>query len=226
MSSASSSKSIRVVVVDDHPVVAAGVRALLGDYPELEVVGLAASGREALEQCSTLRPDVLLLDLRLPDVSGAEVCRRVKSESASIRVVILTSYGDDAHVLTALASGADGYLLKHAAGTNIGESLVKVARGEQVLDSAVAGVVMREALGQGQGQAGAGVLGPLNDADHSVLRRVAEGWMNKEIAFEMGVAEKTIRNQMTRIFAKMGVTSRTEAALLYERARLQREVRD
>ena len=208
---------VRVIVVDDHPVVAAGVRALLGDYPELELVGVAASGREAIEQCRTLRPDVLLLDLRLPDVSGAEVCRRVKQESPEVRVVILTSYGDDANVLTALASGADGYLLKHAGGANIGEALVKVARGEQVLDSAVAGVVMRAATGQARDEAGG--LGAMSPLDHGILRLVAEGKMNKEIAAEMGLAEKTIRNQLTRLFAKLGVGSRTEAALLYERLR-------
>ena len=213
------SRLVRVIVVDDHPVVAAGVRALLGDYPELALVGLAASGREAIEQCRALRPDVLLLDLRLPDVPGAEVCRRVKLECPEVRVVILTSYGDDANVLTALASGADGYLLKHVGGANIGEALLKVSRGEQVLDSAVAGVVMRAATGQGKSDAGS--LGSLSPMDHGILRRVAEGKMNKEIAAEMGLAEKTIRNQLTRLFAKLGVGSRTEAALLYERSRLQ-----
>lgn len=208
------STGIRIVVADDHPVVAAGVKTVLEDCSELRVVGLAGTGHEAIAQCRALQPHVLMLDLRLPDLPGAEVCRRVKADFPGIRVVVLTSYGDDANVLTALTSGADGYLLKHVAGTNIAEAVLQVARGGQVLDPAVARVVVREMTRQGPGDNGA-KSGGLTEADHAILRRVAAGRRNKEIGVELGMAEKTVRNQLTRIFAKLGVNSRIAAAAAY-----------
>ncbi len=203
---------IRVVVADDHPVVAAGIRAVLDECAALRVVSEAGSGHEAIAHCLAHHPDVLLLDLRFPDLPGTEVCRRVKMVCPKTRVLILTSYGDDANVVTAMASGADGYMLKHSAGPSISEALIEVARGGQVLDPAVAGAVIRQARHRGgEGESAFG----LSEMEHSIMRRLAMGRRNKEIGTDVGLSEKTVRNHLSRIFAKLGVTTRTEAALLY-----------
>ena len=135
-------RQIGIIVADDHPVVAAGIRAVMEDCPSLRVLAQVGSGHEAIEQCIALLPDVLLLDLRLPDLPGAEVCRRVKTLCPNTRVLILTSYGDDANVMTAMASGADGYLL------NLNQAVKGENRGFQVkvlkgIPKQPAGIVIR-----------------------------------------------------------------------------------
>lgn len=205
-------RQIGIIVADDHPVVAAGIRAVMEDCPSLRVLAQVGSGHEAIEQCIALLPDVLLLDLRLPDLPGAEVCRRVKTLCPNTRVLILTSYGDDANVMTAMASGADGYLLKHSAGPSIWEAVLQVARGGRVLDPAVADAVIRQATGE-QGQRNSAL--EFSEMDHAILRLLATGLRNKEIGPAVGLSEKTVRNHLSQIFAKLGVTTRTEAAVKY-----------
>jgi DNA-binding NarL/FixJ family response regulator len=205
-------KQIGIIVVDDHPIVAAGIRSVVEDCAALRVLGQASSGHEAIELCIAHHPDVLLLDLRLPDLPGAEVCRRVKTLCPNTRVLILTSYGDDANVMTAIASGADGYLLKHSAGPSITEALIQVARGGQVLDPAVTGAVMRQATGE---EKEAPQKLALSELDLTILRLLSTGLRNKEIGAAVGLSEKTVRNHLSHIFATLGVQTRTEAAVLY-----------
>lgn len=205
----------RVVVVDDHPIVRAGLRAVLAESPELEVVGDAGTATEALAVCLRTQPDVVLLDMRLPDRSGVEVCRELKLHRPGVKVLFLTSYGDEANVLTGLTAGADGYLLKTITGNDIAGSVAKVAAGGCVLDPQVTRqVIAKLAAAPPSGKT------PMNltQSEGRLLELVAQGLLNKEIATTLGVAEKTVRNQLTRVFDKLGVTTRTEAAAWFVRS--------
>lgn len=204
----------RVVVVDDHPIVRAGLRAVLAESPELEVVGDAGTAAEALAVCQRTEPDVVLLDMRLPDRSGIEVCRELKLRRPEAKVLFLTSYGDEANVLTGLTSGADGYLLKTILGTDIAGSVAKVASGGCVLDPQVTRQMLTRLSAMPDPRS---TEARLTEGELKLLDRVAQGLLNKEIAEALGVAEKTVRNQLTRVFEKLGVSTRTEAALWYQR---------
>ena len=206
----------RVVVVDDHPIVRAGLRAVLAESPELEVVGDAGTAAEALALCRRVAPDVVLLDMRLPDRSGIEVCRELKLGRPETKVLFLTSYGDEANVLTGLTAGAEGYLLKTIMGTDIAGSVAKVAAGGCVLDPKVTRQVLTRLSGLPNPRSDEVRL---TDGELKLLHRVAQGLLNKEIAATLGVAEKTVRNQLTVVYEKLGVTTRTEAALWYEQHR-------
>jgi two-component system response regulator DevR len=206
----------RVVVVDDHHVVRAGLRAVLSESPRLEVVGEAATAAEAVVLCARLQPDVLLLDLRLPDRSGVEVCREVKLGNSATKVLFLTSYGDEANVLAGLTAGADGYLLKTITGGDIAEAVFKVAMGGAVLDP----LVTRHLIGHLSGPvAKAAEANELTTKERRILEAVAAGQLNKEIASTLGLSEKTVRNQLTAIYEKLGVKTRAEASIMYERTR-------
>lgn len=199
----------RVVIVDDHPIVRAGLQMVLSDSAELEVVGTAAGAAEAIEVCSRLQPDVVLLDIRLPDRSGTEVCRELKLQLPAIKVLFLTSYGDDASVISGMAAGGDGYLLKSIQGDDIAGAILRVAAGDCFLDPAVTRAVVARATASPEVTIGETRL---ERSEFRLVEMVAEGLLNKEIADRLGIAEKTVRNQMTGLFAKIGVTRRTEIA--------------
>ncbi len=206
----------RVVVVDDHHVVRAGLRTVLSESLRLEIVGEAGTAAEAIVLCERLKPDVLLLDLRLPDRSGVEVCREVKLSSTETKVLFLTSYGDEANVLAGLTAGADGYLLKTITGGDITDAVLKVAGGGAVLDP----LVTRQLIGHlAAPTARDALLGQLTPKEQRILEGVIAGQFNKEIASELGVSEKTVRNQLTAIYEKLGVKTRAEAAIVFERLR-------
>lgn len=209
----------RIVIVDDHHVVRTGLRTVLSEAPQLEVVGEAGTASEAVAMCARLHPDVLLLDLRLPDRSGVEVCREVKLNQAATQVLFLTSYGDEANVLAGLAAGADGYLLKTITGGDITDAVLKVAQGGAVLDP----LVTRQLIGHFA--APATKQGPnkeLSSRERRILEGVVAGNLNKEIASTLGVSEKTVRNQLTAIYEKLGVRTRAEAAIAFEQQRVKR----
>lgn len=215
--------TIRVLVVDDHPVVSAGVRAMLSDASGLEVVGEAATGKQALNFCRSRTPDVVVLDLRMPDMLGADICREIKNQWPKMKVLFLSSYGDEANVLMGLSAGADGYLLKNITGMDIAAAVVDVARGGFVVEPKLTKTLIRRSR---RTRGGNGTqLDVLTAGELAVLELVGKGQLNKEIGYELNLAEKSVRNRLTRIFAKLGVSTRTEAALIYERAQVRESVR-
>ncbi len=202
---------VRVLVVDDHLVVRVGLKTVLAGDPRLEVVGEAGTGVGALEVAAVVKPDVVLLDLRLPDRSGAEVCREIRARDLARRVIVLTSFVDEALVLEAMRAGADGYLLKDAEDTDLAEMIVRVARGSVVLDPTVARIFVSA------GKAGEAPVpkpearGALSPQEHRLLEGLAAGDSNKELADRLGLTDGTIRNYLSGLYVKLGVRSRTEA---------------
>jgi len=211
-------KRVRVVIADDHAVVRVGLRALLDIHPQIEVVGEAGTGEEALALVSRSRPDVVLLDLRMPGVDGLEVCRRLKLDTPSPAVLFLTSYADDQTILSAIEAGADGYLLKAIAGQDIPSAIVTVAGGGSVLDP----VVTRRVLNSVHRPK---TSAPTNDVsvtmkcltvqETRVLELASLGRSNKQIAQVLHLSEGTVRNYLSTVFGKLGVESRLEAAMLW-----------
>lgn len=201
---------VRVLIVDDHHVVRLGLRSALEEAAELMVVGDAASGEEALRMCELHRPAVVLLDVRMPGMSGFDTCRVIKDRWPMIKVLFLTSYGDDSNLLEAAEVGADGYLLKAVTGQDITAAILKSAAGGVVLDPSIAGSYLTHATNPPK----ASPLKELSDHERRVLDLVVDGLTNKEISLTLSLAEKTVRNQLTAIFQKLGVSSRTQAAAL------------
>jgi two-component system, NarL family, response regulator DevR len=205
---------IRILVVDDHPVVRAGLRSLLGTTPWIEVVGEAATGAETLALARRLQPALVLLDLRLPDISGLEVCRQLKESSPAPAVVFLTSYAEDASVIAAITAGADGYLLKDVDGSDLPGALRRVADGGTALDP-----VSARALAAAVRQPAAATVNrpgeSLSGQEKKVLNLVAEGRTNKQVADTLMLTEGTVKNYLATIFGKLGVKNRTEAVVLW-----------
>lgn len=208
------SQSIRVLIVDDHKVVRVGLRTVLEDAGHIEVVGEAGTAAAALAESLRLRPDVLLMDVRLPDGSGLEACRRIKDQQPQLRVLVLTSFADDRLVLEAIEAGADGYLVKDIDGDAIIKAIETVAAGGAILDPAV----VRRALGQAKRDGARKTtpsLASLTHRETGLLKLVAEGKTNKEIADELRLSEGTVRNYLSEIFAKLEVHRRAQATALY-----------
>jgi DNA-binding NarL/FixJ family response regulator len=206
---------IRLLIVDDHPVVRAGLQQVEELDPALQVVAEAASGAEAIAEAIRVQPDVVLLDYRLPDLSGDEVCRRLKAAVPNVRVLFVSSYAGAATINTALDAGADGYLLKANDAQKIADGLRTVWQGGMVIDPSIA----RIAVGRGQPQTEpkASPLDLLTEQERRVLAELATGKADKEIALGLGLEPKTVRNYVTHVFRKLGVHSRTQAALLHAR---------
>jgi DNA-binding NarL/FixJ family response regulator len=203
-------KPVRVLLVDDHQVVRVGLRTVLSGDPRVEVVGEVATGAAALELASALRPDVVLLDLRLPDRTGADVCRGIRAGELAQRVIVLTSFADENLVLEAMRAGADGYLLKDAEDMDLAEMIVRVAQGSVVLDPTVARMV----VGVGQPTAtdvGADLRAELTPQEQRLMEGLEAGDSNKQLAERLKLADGTIRNYLSALYVKLGVRSRTEA---------------
>lgn len=202
---------IEVLLVDDHEVVRVGVRALLEAHPQVRVVGEAATLHEALAEADRLVPDVIFMDVRLPDGSGVDACRAIRAAHPSVRVVILTAYADDEALITAVLAGASGYLLKQARGPELVRAIEEAAAGRSLLDPAAAQRLLlhiRE-LARGRDE-----RSRLTDQEQKVLDLVAEGKTNREIADALGLAEKTVKNYVSNVLSKLQVRRRTEAALV------------
>ena len=212
----------RILLTDDHAVVRIGLRTILAEDPRLQIVGEASSGAECLKLVASLRPDLVLLDLRLRDIPGFEVCRRLKALPTPPAVLVLTSFADDQLVLEAISAGADGYLLKDFEQTELANSIVRVAEGGSILDPIVARKVLGAARNGGQGATGVSGIGKartdrLSPQEQRILTLLADGHTNKEIASAMGLGDGTVRNYLTAIFTKLGVENRTEAVALWLR---------
>jgi two-component system, NarL family, response regulator DevR len=199
----------RVVLVDDHEIVRRGLKELLQDEG-FDVVGEAGNAADALIRVRALRPDVAILDARLPDGSGIDVCRDVRSADPSIACLILTSYDDDDALFAAIMAGAAGYVLKQVHGTDLVDAVRRVAAGQSLLDPAVTTRVL-ERLREGPRRDPR--LASLTEQERRVLDLVAEGLTNRQIGTRLGLAEKTVKNYVSSLLAKLGLASRTQAAI-------------
>lgn len=207
---------IRLLLVDDSQVVRAGLRALLGSEAGLEIVGEAASVATAVATCTRLAPDVVLLDIRLPDGSGFDACRQLLRQRPDTRILILTSVADDTLVDEAIRAGAHGYLLKEINAPALVQAIHDVAAGKSILDPAVTARVL-QLVRSGSGTAD--VLAALSPQERRVLASIAEGRTNKEVGAELGLSEKTVKNYLSNIFEKLHVSRRAQAAALYAQQR-------
>ncbi|MDQ3809062.1 MAG: response regulator transcription factor [Chloroflexota bacterium] len=201
---------IRVLVVDDHELVRAGLRAMLSAHSDIEIVAEAGTGAQALAMALAHRPDVVLLDARLPDIAGAEVCRRLRQHHPAAVVAILTTYSDDELVRDCVRAGAQGYLLKDIARLDLGRSIRALARGEGVVDSKVAPLLLAAA----RQAATADSTPPLTARQREILGLVAAGLSNREIAERTHVSELTVKGYIEAILQQLGARNRVHAAIL------------
>ena len=202
--------TVKVFLLDDHEIVRRGLRELLEMEPDIEVVGESGSAQEATRRIPALRPHVALLDARLPDGSGLDVCRDVRSVDPSIQGLILTSFNDEDALATAILAGAAGYLLKDIKGQDLVQAIRRVAAGERLIDPAVAQRVRRS----WEADRGADPrLRTLTPQERRILEHVAEGLTNRQIGEAMFLAEKTVKNYITAVLAKLGMERRTQAAV-------------
>jgi len=206
---------IGVFLLDDHEVVRRGLAALLESTDDIRVVGESGSAQEATRIIPALRPDVAVLDARLPDGSGIDVCRDVRSVDPNIKALMLTSYQDDEALFSAIMAGASGYLLKQIHGTDLIEAIRTVAGGGSLLDPAVTQRVL-DRIRTGGAQEPA-ELAALTAQERRILELIAEGMTNRQIGAELFLAEKTVKNYVSSLLAKLGVERRTQAAVLANR---------
>ena len=215
MTGADTAESVtRIFLLDDHEIVRRGLADLLNGIPDFDVVGEAGTVAEALRRIPAVTPDVAILDGRLPDGSGIEVCRIIREEQPDVRCLILTSYDDDEAIFAAVLAGAAGYVLKQIRGSNLVDAVRQVAAGQSLLDPAVTQRVLeriRNGVEQPRELAG------LTDQERKILEYVAEGLTNREIAGRMFLAEKTVKNYVSSLLAKLGLERRTQAAVLATR---------
>ncbi len=207
--------AVRVLVVDDQALFREALGTLLDARPEVEVVGEAGDGHQALEQAAALAPDVVLMDLHMPVLDGIAATRRLRVEQPGVRVLALTTFDDDEDVFAALRAGALGYLLKDVSADRLVEAVQAAARGESVLQPSVAAkVVARFAqLDDAPRARPQPLVVPLSDRELDVLRLLADGRSNREIATTLFLAEGTVKNHVTNVLAKLGARDRTQAAL-------------
>jgi DNA-binding NarL/FixJ family response regulator len=206
------SPTIRVFLLDDHEIVRRGLADLLDDHPDLEVVGEAGRAAEALAAVEACSPDVAVLDIRLEDGDGVEVCRDIRSAYPEVACLMLTSFPDDRAAIDAARAGAAGYVLKRVGTDELVTAIRKVAAGAQLLDSAEVRLRMRRLR-----QTEEGLVMNLTDQEHRILELIGEGLSNRQIADEMFLAEKTVKNYISTLFVKLGMTRRTQVAALAAR---------
>lgn len=207
--------AIRIVIVDDHELLREGIKAMLSREADLEVVGEAADGRTALAQCKELKPDVVVLDLRLPDMDGVEVCQQLQEELPQTAVLMLTTFTDADLVLAAVKAGAKGYVVKDVLGMDLKRSIRSVSRGEVAMDPKVVGHLihhMRSPTPEKEEE-----KSPLNRQQLAIIRLVAQGYTNREIAEQMFLSEKTVKGYLAEALRRMEVKNRVEAAMVASR---------
>jgi two-component system response regulator DevR len=201
----------RILLVDDHEVVRLGLKSLLERHPQFDIVGEAASAREALDAVEKTHPDVVVMDIRLPGTSGIEACEEITSRFPETRVLMLTSYAEDEMLFSAIRAGASGYVLKQIGGDELVHALEAVARGEALLDPAVTQRVFQE-VRRAVKEEEASAFAHLSQQEKHVLLLVSEGKTNREIAKALFLGDGTVRNYVSSILSKLGVSNRAEAA--------------
>lgn len=206
----SSGEPIRVFLLDDHELVRRGIKDLLESEGDIVVVGESGLAEEATRRIPALRPDVAILDGRLPDGSGIDVCREVRSRDPEIKALILTSYDDDDALFAAIMAGAAGYILKQVRGTDFLDTVRRVAQGQSMLDPHVTAQVLERVR---NGPPVDHELDRLTSQEQRILELIGEGLTNRQVAEHMFLAEKTVKNYVSSLLAKLGLTSRTQAAI-------------
>jgi two-component system, NarL family, response regulator DevR len=205
---------ITVFLLDDHEIVRRGVRELLEAEPDIEVIGEAGTAASALARIPALKPDVAVLDVRLPDGDGVMVCREIRSHMPDLACLMLTSFGDDEALFNAIMAGASGYVLKQIRGTDLVGAVRTIASGESLLDPEAARKVMQRMRDQASK---ADPLAGLTGQERRILELIGEGLTNRQIGERMYLAEKTVKNYVSALFAKLGMERRTQAAALATR---------
>jgi len=200
---------VRVLLCDDHEVVREGLRTLITRQKSMQVVGEAGSVAEVVDAAAKAKPDVIIMDVRLPDGSGVEACRTIREARPETRVIMLTSYADDEALFASIVAGAAGYLLKQTRGQAVIDAITAVAAGRSLLDPDVTGKVL-ERVRKGRDEDPA--LGSLTDQERKVLAHLAEGKTNRQIGEVLFLSEKTVKNYVSRILDKLGLSRRAEAA--------------
>ena len=203
--------TVRVFLLDDHEVVRRGVAELLEAEPDLTVVGEAATAAEALARVPAVRPDVAVLDVRLPDGDGVTVCRELRSQLPDLRCLMLTSFADDDALFDAIMAGASGYVLKQIRGTDLVGAVRTVASGQSLLDPRTTAKVLERMRTAAERK---GPVAELSEQERTVLALIGEGLTNREIGERMFLAEKTVKNYVSHLLAKLGMQRRTQAAIL------------
>ena len=197
---------IRLAVVDDHVIVRNGLEQLLATTDDIELVGMASNGLEALSLVADLEPDVVLMDLSMPEMDGVEATRRIVADHPGVRVLVLTSFSDQSRIMDALRAGAEGYLLKHSEPDEIAAAVRAVHEGGSPLDPKAARVLLDSRRTSAE-------TDTLTDREREVLLLVRGGLANKQIARKLGISERTVKAHLTNVFQRLGVTDRTQAAL-------------
>jgi two-component system, NarL family, response regulator DevR len=206
--------TIRLLLVDDHEVVRVGLRTVLTQHDHITVIGESATTADAVRDAARLKPEVILMDVRLPDGSGVDACREILAANPQIRVIFLTSYADDDSVLAAVLAGAQGYVLKEIDSAALLRAVSAVAEGHSILDPSVTERALHWLRGIGSGSALPGTE-PLSPQEERVLALVAEGQTNKEIATALNLSDKTVKNYLANVFQKLRVTRRAQAAAFF-----------
>ena len=207
---------IRLLLVDDHEVVRIGLRTLLDRTGIIQVAGEAGTVAEGVAEAIRLMPDVVLMDVRLPDGTGIEACRDIRTACPDTRVIFLTSFADEDAVVAAIFGGAEGYLLKEIASETLIRSIQSVARGQSILDPAVTQPVLAR-MRAASTQTTEGHADPISPQEQRVLALVADGKTNKEIAAALGLSDKTVKNYLSHVYKKLQLTRRSQAAVFYVR---------
>jgi two-component system response regulator DevR len=205
-------KSIRVFLVDDHELVRRGIAGLLDAEPDIEIVGEASTAAQARARILATQPDVAVLDVRLPDGSGIDVCRDIRSLNPDIHCLILTAYDDDEAIYAAVIAGAAGYVLKDIRGSGLVDSVRSVAAGGSLLDPALTAKVIERMRGGGSRDSR---LESLSVREKQIMTLIADGLTNREIGLRLSLAEKTVKNYVSGLLAKLGLQRRTQAAVLH-----------
>ncbi|HET7652335.1 MAG TPA: response regulator transcription factor [Acidimicrobiales bacterium] len=215
--------TVRVFLLDDHEIVRRGLRDLIDAEEDMEVVGEASTAEEALNRVPPTRPDVAVLDVRLPDGSGVEVCREIRARHPEVQALMLTSFADDEALFSAIMAGASGYVLKQIRGNELIDAIRRVAGGESLLDPAVTRRVLERLRDNREEDEG---LARLSDQERKILDFIAEGMTNRQIAEAMFLAEKTVKNYVSTMLSKLGMERRTEAAAYAARLAERRKHHD
>ncbi|WP_269538930.1 response regulator [Cerasicoccus fimbriatus] len=204
----------KIIIVEDHEVVRIGLRQLISDCEEFEILGEAGNCRDAMEVYTKTKPDIVLLDLMLPDGNGVELCKRMRASDHRAKILVLTSCEDDRAIFDAFAQGIDGYILKNINGEAIISALQDVSAGKSILDPSVTAHVVNHMRDSNQSKQ-EDLVETLSAQERRVLEQVAKGLTNKEVAVELKLSEKTVKNYFSNVLSKLYASRRTEAAALY-----------